>query len=80
MVTVSASLVAPAATTTDVGIVATAELAMASATVVPPVGAAPFRLTVTVTVFPPAVDAGETESDDSESGATVTAAVFDTPA
>jgi len=55
-------VVAPAATVTDAGTVAFAEFEL-RVTDVPPVGAAPLRVTVPVELVPPKTDVGETVTD-----------------
>jgi hypothetical protein len=56
--TVKVAVVAPAATVTFVGTVATAVLLLVSVTTAPPDGAAVINVTVPVEVLPPVTDAG----------------------
>src|SRR5207244_10363870 len=60
VVTLNVALVAPAATVTLAGTVATAVLLLLSVTCVPPLGAAAPRLTVPCAVAPPTIDDGAT--------------------
>ena len=59
---VNVALVAPAATVTEVGVVAL-ELLDERETTAPPVGAAPFKVTVPVEELPPTTDVGLSETD-----------------
>jgi hypothetical protein len=52
------ALVLPTATVTDAGTVAADALLLASTTTAPPVGAAPFKVTVPCELLPLATDAG----------------------
>jgi hypothetical protein len=72
VVTVNVALVAPAATVTFAGTVATDVLLLESVTTAPPVGAALFSVTVPVEVAPPVTDAGLTLSEEIAGGFTVT--------
>ncbi len=72
---VNVAVVAPAATTTFAGTVALVSLAD-SVTVVPPVGAAPSRVTVPVEVLPPTTDVGETDTLTSAGGLIVSVPVL----
>jgi len=65
VVTVNVALVAPAAIVTLAGVLATAVLPLESVTVAPPVGAAPFNVTVPVEEFPPVTLVGFSVSDES---------------
>ena len=58
VLTVKVAVVAPAATVTLAGTVAAAVLPLLKVTVAPPVGAAPFRVTVPVEDVPPVTDVG----------------------
>jgi hypothetical protein len=79
VVTVNAALVLPAATVTDEGTVAADVLLLLSVTIVPPVGAAPLRVTVPVELAPPVTDVGLRLTElNATPGVTVRAAVFDT--
>ena len=71
VVTVNVALVAPAATVTFAGTVATDVLLLESVTTAPPVGAALFSVTVPVEVAPPVTDAGLTLSEEIAGGFTV---------
>jgi hypothetical protein len=62
--TVNVALVAPAATVTLAGTVATAVLLLVSVTTVPPVGAAPVKVTVPVEEAGPTTLVGFTDTDD----------------
>src|SRR5262249_30243636 len=75
---VNVAVVAPAATTTESGTVATAVFPLVSDTLAPPVGAAPFRVTVPVDGVPPETLAGVSGSDDSTAALTLSVAVFGT--
>ena len=76
VVTVNVALVAPAATVTLAGTVATPVLLLVSATATPPAGAGPFNVTVPVDGLPPTTVVGFKPSDDTASaGATVSIAV-----
>ena len=74
---VNVAEVFPAATATEAGTVAAA-LLLDSFTVIPPVGAAPFKVTAPVEVPPPATVEGLTEIDDKPGGFTVRTADFET--
>ena len=62
-------LVVPAAIVTLDGTVAAAVLLLESATVAPPVGAAPLSVTVPVEEFPPVTVVGFSDSDERETDA-----------
>jgi hypothetical protein len=62
--TVKVALVRPAPTVTLAGTVATKVWLLESVTVIPPAGAAPFRVTVPVDVLPPVTIAGFRLIDD----------------
>jgi hypothetical protein len=66
--TVKVALVAPAATTTLAGVLATLVLLLESATVAPPAGAAALRVTVPVEEFPPVTVVGFSVTDESVGG------------
>ena len=71
--------VAPAATVTEGGTVALG-LLLARATVIPPAGAGPFRLTLfNVPETPPTKDAGDSVSEDKATGFTVKIAALVIP-
>jgi hypothetical protein len=74
--TVNVALVAPAATVTLAGTVATAVLLLESVITLPPTGAALLSVTVPVDVAPPITAAGLRLKDKSEGGITVK---FDVP-
>ena len=80
VLTVNSALVAPAATVTLAGTVAAA-LALESATLNPPAGAADVNVTVPCADVPPVTLVGLTETADSEAvgGVTVSVAVFVAP-
>ena len=65
---VNVALVAPAATVTLAGVLATMVLLLESATVAPPAGAAPLNVTVPVEEFPPVTLVGFSESDERVGG------------
>ena len=67
--TLNVVLVAPAAIVTLDGTVAAAVLLLESATVAPPVGAAPLSVTVPVEEFPPVTVVGFSDSDERETDA-----------
>src|SRR5260370_14375566 len=71
VLTVNDAVVAPAATVTLEGTVATDVLLLESATCAPPVGAGPLSVTVPVEEFPPVTLVGFRETEDSETGAGV---------
>src|SRR5689334_5073337 len=66
VLTVNVALVAPAATVTLEGTLATVVLLLESATCAPPAGAAPFNVTVPVEEFPPVTLVGFSESEERE--------------
>jgi hypothetical protein len=79
--TVTLAVIAPAGTTTSAG-TGNALLLLERATVAPPVGAAAFKVTVTVPLAPPATLAGETATElrlDTTAGVIVMLAVFAPP-
>jgi hypothetical protein len=81
VVTVKVAVVAPAATVTETGTVAEA-LLLESATLAPPEGAVPFKVTVPVAEVPPVTLEGLMDSEDKETvadGVIVSAAVLLTP-
>lgn len=63
MLTVNVALVAPAATVTLAGVLATVVLLLDSVTTAPPAGAAPLSVTVPVEEFPPVTLVGFSVSD-----------------
>ena len=63
VVTVKLALLAPAATVTLVGTVATPVLLLVSVTTAPPAGAVPLNVTVPCDVFPPTTLVGVTLTD-----------------
>jgi hypothetical protein len=69
VLTVNVALVAPAATVTLGGVLATVVLLLESATVAPPAGAAPLSVTVPVEEFPPVTLVGFSDSDERETDA-----------
>lgn len=71
VVIVNVALVAPAATVTAVGTVATESLALSSATTTPLAGAGPFNVTVPTLLLPPRTVAGLIVSLDNAGGVTV---------
>ena len=76
VVILKVALVLPAGTVTLAGTVAAAVLPLVSVTTVPPVGAAPFRVTVPVDVAPEVTDVGLNVTEDTESGTTVSVALW----
>src|SRR5689334_25171576 len=66
VLTVNVALVAPAATVTLEGTLATVVLLLESATCAPPAGAAPLNVTVPVEEFPPVTLVGFSESEERE--------------
>src|SRR5882762_5868226 len=80
VLTVNVALVAPAATVTLDGVLATFVLLLESVTTAPPEGAAPLRVTVPVEEFPPMTLVGFTVSEESGgAGVTVSEADLVTP-
>ncbi len=81
--TVNVALVAPAATVTLAGVLATAVLLLESVTVAPPDGAARLKVTVPVDEFPPVTLVGLRVSEErvarGGTGATVSEADLVTP-
>jgi hypothetical protein len=71
VLTVNDAVVAPAATVTLEGTVATDVLLLESATCAPPVGAGPLSVTVPVEEFPPVTVVGFRESEETETDAGV---------
>jgi hypothetical protein len=81
VVTVKLAAVAPAATVTVAGTVAAAVFVLVSVTMVPPVGAGPFRVTVAVDVPPPTTRVGDKARNRSDDpGSTVSTHDFWTDA
>lgn len=79
MVTVKVAAVAPGATVTLEGTVATAVLLLESWTVIPVGGAAPLRVTVPVDGLPPTTFDGFKFNEDNAGRVIVNVAVFVTP-
>jgi hypothetical protein len=79
VVTVKVAVVAPAATVTLDGTVATVVLLLESWTVIPDAGAAPLSVTVPVDGFPPTTFDGFSFNEDKAGRAIVNVAVFVTP-
>jgi hypothetical protein len=71
--TLKAWVAAPAATVTFADGIAAFE--PASATAAPPLGAGPFNVIVTLTGFPPTTELGETATEETTAGSSVTVAV-----
>lgn len=69
VLTVNVALVAPAATVTLEGTLATVVLLLESVICAPPAGAGPLSVTVPVEEFPPVTLVGFSESGESERGA-----------
>lgn len=72
VLTVNEALVAPGATVTLDGTLATAVLVLESVTWAPPDGAGPLKVTVPVEEFPPVTLVGLSESEESETDGGVT--------
>jgi len=68
VLTVNDALVAPAATVTLEGALATAVLLLERATCAPPAGAGPLNVTVPVEEFPPVTLVGFSESEERAAG------------
>jgi hypothetical protein len=79
VVTAYVAVVAPAATVTLAGAVATAVLLLERVTAAPPVGAGPFKVTVPVAAVPPTTLAGAMEFDCKATGTTVRVVVTEIP-
>ena len=79
VVTVKVAVVAPAATVTLGGTVATVVLLLESWTVIPDAGAAPLRVTVPVDGLPPTTFDGFNFNEDNAGRAIVNVAVLVTP-
>ncbi len=80
VLTVNVELVAPAATVTLAGTVATVVLLLESVTTAPPLGAGALRVTVPCEEFPPTTLVGFRASDDRvAAGVTVSVAVWLVP-
>jgi hypothetical protein len=79
VVTVNVALVAPAATVTFAGTCAAAVLLLVSVTTAPPVGAAPFKVTVPVEEVPPVTLVGLSETLEGSGALTVRFADFVAP-
>jgi hypothetical protein len=77
---VKVALVAPPATETLAGTCAAETLLLCNVTVAPPVGAAPFKVTVPVELAPPTTVPGLREIEDRVAALTVTVVVRATPA
>jgi hypothetical protein len=74
VVTVKVAVVTPAETVTLAGTVAADVLLLVSITTAPPVGAAPFSVTVPVEGVPPVTVAGLKDTDERAGGFTVSVA------
>jgi hypothetical protein len=79
VVIVNVVLVEPAGMVTLAGICAAEVLLLWRVTVAPPAGAAPFRVTVPVELFPPTSVPGVLPNEDSTGALTVRVAVLVTP-
>jgi hypothetical protein len=79
VVTVKVKLVEPAGTVTLEGTCAAVVLLLPSVTTAPPVGAAPFNVTVPLKLFPPTMDVTLLVNPDKVGAFTVKVAVFTTP-
>ena len=75
VVAVKVALVAPAATVTDAGTWAAAVFELVRATIAPPAGAGPLRVTVPVEDAPPTTDVGDRPTAVRTAGAAVTVKV-----
>lgn len=78
-VTANVADVLPAATVTALGTWATVGLPLPSATLIPPVGAAPVRVTVPVELVPPTIDVGFSDNAEMVGAFTVSVAPWLTP-
>jgi hypothetical protein len=74
VVTVKVAVVAPPPTVIVAGTCAADVLPLASATSAPPAGAAPFRVTVPVEVFPAVTELGVSDTAEIAGGVTVNVA------
>jgi hypothetical protein len=79
VVIVNVALLEPAGTVTLTGACAADVLLLCSATLAPCGGAAPFKVTVPVELFPPITEVGVRVIEDKVAGLTVSVAVFVTP-
>jgi hypothetical protein len=77
--TVKLALLAPPATVTLAGTVATEVLLLVRVTTAPPLGAKPLRVTVPVELFPPVTVDGLSETDVRLDGLTVSVLVLVDP-
>ena len=79
VVTTNVADVLPAATVTEDGTCAAAVLLLCRVTTAPPVGAAPFSVTVPVELFPPTTEVGFSERADRVAALTVSVATWLAP-
>ncbi len=79
VVTLKVAVVAPAATVTLAGTLATAVLLLESVTTAPPLGAAPLSVTVPCEEVPPVTLVGLKAKADTAGGVTVSEAVWVAP-